>query len=216
MCPFSTHSNVNFPAPVSVLAFIGAVGGIVFASLSAATAAFLGKGRLVRWIGYVAGTGIVLYTLMLAGLSLASRDQILSRGQEKYFCEIDCHIAYSVEGVKIERGASLPRYTVRVRTYFDPQTISARRPRGAPLTPDPREVYLVDAAGHRYPVAAQQGTPLLTALAPGDAYSTDLVFEGPADPSGTRLLLLTEKRWEQNLLIGHENSWLHRKTYLAL
>jgi hypothetical protein len=89
-------SNMNFPAPVAVLGFLAAVAGVVLSILAALTLLFVGKARWALRVGALVGTGAVVYIALLLGMSLASREVTLAPGQEKYFCEIDCHLAYSV------------------------------------------------------------------------------------------------------------------------
>ena len=40
------------------------------------------------------------YTALLLGLALATSNKTLPPGDWKYFCEADCHIAYSVDSVQ--------------------------------------------------------------------------------------------------------------------
>lgn len=88
-------------APIVVLMFLGTCGAIAFAGL-AALYGFIRKKRLVwQWAVVCALVIIAGYTGVLLVASLASSERVLARGQRKYFCEIDCHIAYSVEGVAI-------------------------------------------------------------------------------------------------------------------
>jgi hypothetical protein len=62
-----------------------------------------------KWVGLGAGAfGIALfcaYVLVLLGVSLTSHEKLLTPGERKYFCEIDCHIAYSV--VSVEETSAL-------------------------------------------------------------------------------------------------------------
>ncbi len=51
--------------------------------------------------------------------------------------------------------------------------------------------------------------------APGDAYFATVVFDLPEGEREPRLLL-TSGEWETRLLIGHENSFFHRKTLFRL
>jgi hypothetical protein len=142
-----------------------------------------------------------------------SRSRVLAPGEEKHICEIDCHLAYSVVSSKAE---SLPtgqvRQTVTVKVRFDEATISARRPRTAPLNPNSRYVALVDAQGHQYPGSTDG---LRRPLIPGESYTTDLVFEIPAGAEGVRLVLRNNDA-ETTFIIGHENSLLHGTTTFAL
>jgi len=157
------------------------------------------------------GTGVYVVIFLIA--SLTSRSRVLAVGEEKHICEIDCHLAYAVAATKSE---SLPngmvRHTVTVKVRFDEGTISSRRPRDATLTPNSRYVALVDDAGHRY---AGSTDGLKRKLIPGESYTTDIVFEVPADANGLRLVLRNNEP-ETAFIIGHENSLLHRKTTFAL
>ena len=158
------------------------------------------------------------------------RSRLLALGEEKYFCEIDCHLAYSLLGVSTEPAAAqstqgqppsqpaLTHYVVTIRTRFDETTISPSRPKDAPLAPSPRTIYLEDTSGHQYFPTAQQGTPLLTPLKPADSYTTKLAFDVPLNvsPKNLRLLITTTPAWPDRIVIGDENSLLHHKTYFAL
>jgi hypothetical protein len=157
--------------------------------------------------------GAIVYFALLFGFSAGSRETVLAHGQEKYFCEIDCHLAYSVVDVKTQPAG---RYVITLRTRFDETTTSPSRPKDATLTPSPREVRLLDSAGHEYAPVTSAGTPLLTPLKPADSYTTQLEFNLPQDAIGLRLLIKTAPQWPNHVVIGDENSWLHKKTYFAL
>ena len=220
-------------APIVVLLFL-ATGVLLLLSL---VVVFYGA---VRHSGFFARLGALAvgaissgYLLLLCGVSLASSEEVLPPGGWKYFCEIDCHIAYSVVGAQTAAalGPELQQVRaqgtfqlVRVKTWFDEKTISAHRGNG-PLTPNRRKVFLVDDTGRRF-LASRDGesaiarmtgasTPLVEPLRPGESYTTDLVFDVPSDARGLRLLI-TEDDPETRLLIGHENSLLHKKIYLGI
>jgi hypothetical protein len=209
-------SNMNFPAPLAALGFLAACGGTVLSLGAAAVAAFIGKPRFARWMLMGIGAGAISYTGMLAGFSLASRPRMLARGQEKYFCEIDCHLAYSVVDVKAEPGTESWRYVITLRTRFDQTTISPSRPKDAPLVPSPREVRLVDGQGREFAPVDVSGVPLFTPLKPADSYATQIQFEAPQNASQLRLLLRSAPQWPNHFVIGDENSLWHKKTYFAL
>jgi hypothetical protein len=151
----------------------------------------------------------------------------------KYFCEIDCHIAYSVQSVDgaASIGGELRQLTskgnfivVGVKSWFDPQTISPRRGDG-PLTPNGRHVTLVDNDGRLIAPSPQQekvlealrlhSIPLRTELRPAECYVSYFVFELPASAGEPKLLLTTTDE-ETPMLWGHENSWFHKKIYFGL
>jgi hypothetical protein len=212
-------SNMNFPAPLAVMAFLAAAAGVVLALAAAAIAWFARKPKLARACLLTVSAGAAVYAALLFGFSLASRPQILTRTQEKYFCEIDCHLAYSLLDVKTEPAAGATHYVVTIRTRFDETTTSPTRPKDAPLTPSPRTVLLIDdSSHHQYRPVAQEGTPLETPLKPSDSYTTQLAFEVPptTNPKNLRLLITTTPGWPDLVVIGDENSLLHHKTYFAL
>jgi hypothetical protein len=204
--------NMNFPAPLALLGFLFACGGLFVALASILIFWFARKPKFARVAGYAIVAGAAVYCVLLLGFSFASRATTLARGQEKYFCEIDCHLAYSVVDVKSKPG----RYFVTLRTRFDETTISPSRPKDATLTPSPRDVRLLDDAGREYAPVAIEGTPLLTPLRPADSYTTQLEFDVPKEATVLRLLLNTTPGWPDHVVIGDENSWLHKKTYFAL
>ena len=146
-------------------------------------------------------------------------------GEEKYFCEVDCHLAYSVVDVRQSKvlGDGASRATARglfrvvtLRVRFDPETTSSRRPRSVRVVAECGATYRPDPAGQRA-LETQQGvsTPLTAPLRPGESYTTRLVFDLPEKARDPRLLI-TESDWITRLLVGHENSPLHRKTSFRL
>ena len=157
------------------------------------------------------GAGVYVVLFLLA--SLTSHNRVLAVGEEKHICEVDCHLAYAVASTKSE---SLPngrvRLTVTVKVRFDEETISSRRPRDATLTPNSRYVALMDDAGHQYPGSTDG---LRRKLIPGESYTTDVVFDVPAEAKGLRLVLRNNDP-ETAFIIGHENSVFHGKTIFRL
>jgi len=212
----SAASNMNFPAPLAVMGFLALSLGVFVAIVAVVIFWFARKPRLARVAGFAIGGGIVVYFALLLGFSASSHETLLARGQEKYFCEIDCHLAYSVVDVKAQDEGGLHDYIVTLRTRFDETTTSPNRPKDAPLTPSPREVRLIDADGHRYDVVSSAGTSLMTPLTPASSYTTQLEFRFPKDARGLRLLIETVPGWPDRLVIGDENSLGHKKTYFAL
>jgi hypothetical protein len=113
---------------------------------------------------------------------------------------------------------------VTLKTRFDEETISPRRG-DAPLHPNPRRATVRDAGGRVYEVSEEGrdalateggvGMQLDTPLRPGESYTTELVFDVPADARDP-VLLLNESSPETRFIIGHENSPLHRKTEYGL
>jgi len=59
------------------------------------------------------------------------------------------------------------------------------------------------------------GKPLTAPLRPSESYTTDIVFDLPADVKSATLLV-NEGDFVTHFIIGHENSFLHRKTRFRL
>jgi hypothetical protein len=119
-------SNMNFPAPLAVLGFLAAIGGLFLAVASALIFWFARKPRFARITTIVAGVAAVVYITLLLSFSAASHETALAHGQEKYFCEIDCHLAYSVLDAHTQPDGHL---VVTLRTRFDETTTSPNRPK---------------------------------------------------------------------------------------
>jgi len=221
-------------APLTVMAFLGTAAFLAIAGAAALVAFWMRK----KWIG-IGATLLAFaltcgYALVLVGVSLTSHEKTLAPGENKYFCEMDCHIAYSVVnfaeakalGDKSQQTLASGRFViVRLKTWFDPSTISAHRG-DSPLAPNPRHPVLVDAAGQQFPQSSQgqaalakvrgATTPMSQLLRPGESYVTDLVFDVPVTSRDLRLFVGDDLAMPDRVLIDHENSPLHKKIFLAL
>jgi len=203
-------------AILGVIALLGSglvVGGL---ALGAIVSLVRGSRPLARWIG-LAAIGVVSYLAILLGFAGMSREKVLLMGEEKYFCEIDCHLAYSVVGVDREPLAGGTRYVVQVQVRFDPGTISPHRG-DSPLTPNPKRARLVDSQGRFYDpsVAAPRAlAELATPLRPGESFVTPIAFDVPTDGHSV-WLLIEEADPITAVIIGHENSLGHHKTRFGL
>ena len=211
-------------APLAVVAFLGTAGLLALVALVLLFALWARK----KWIGIGAGAFALAllsgYLLILLGVSLTSHEKLLAPGERKYFCEIDCHIAYSVSGVEetamlgdeLHQTAATGRFViVHLKTWFDPSTISPHRGNGE-LSPGLRRVVLVDRHGTEFPLSASAQQVLTQPLRPGESYVTDLVFDIPSNARDLRLFVGDGYDLPDRLLIGHEDSYLHKKIYLAL
>lgn len=209
-------------APFVVLAFLGTGFVLVVGAVSAGIAYAARRLRLAQWIGAAVLAVAAGYAILLVGASLLSRDRTLTPGERKYFCEIDCHIAYDVTSSEPagDRGRA-----VTLRTWFDPSTIAPFRG-DAPLSPGPRTVYILDDAGRRYDPSPEAttawqkahggSTPLGRELRPGESYTTTLVFGLSSGVGAARLYVGDPPGGIEKVLIGHENSPMHGKVYLAV
>ena len=227
------NTNVNLAAPIGVMAFLGTGFLIFVAALVLIQSLIVRKPRRARIVLIVMIVISGAYLAAILAFSLVSREKILARGEEKHFCEIDCHLAYSI--VSTRQSKDLGRspnqsnargiYTVvTIKTRFDETTIAPWRGNGL-LYPNSRALTLFDERGNKYPPSPEgqralealqsSGTPLTTPLRPGESYTTELVFDLPPDVKNATLLI-NEGDFVTHFIIGHENSPLHKKAKFQL
>lgn len=226
--------NFQGSAAFAALSFLGLA--LVEGMVVVATVVLFARGRrkVAARVAAAGAAAAAIYVTTLLAFSLTSRDEVARHGQEKYFCGLDCHVAYSVVGSREARslgngdGRTASRGVFRVVTLavrFDEDTICQRRPRDLALTPNPPRIRLVDESGasHAVDAAGQSAleaaegtqTALSRPLKPGEGYRTQLVFDVPGSARDLRLLL-TDDLFVTRFLIGHENSLLHKKVFLSL
>lgn len=228
------YTNVNFSAPLGVVALLGSGFLLFVAGLALVYSLARKKFGLTKFTVLTAVMVCAVYLAAVLIFSFASSEKLLARGEEKHFCEIDCHLAYSISdvqqpkdlaevGVKSAPGEFNTAglfWVVTIKTRFDETTISANRGDGL-LYPNPRIVSVVDESGREYlpsPPAQSAlensnaaGTRLTVPLRPGESYSSTFIFDLPSDVNKPSLLI-READWITHLLIGHENTPLHKKT----
>lgn len=225
-------TNVNLAAPLGALALLGT--GCLFLLLALAFVFTLVK-RKFRANKLVLSAGVLIaaaYIGVLLIFSFTSNERALARGQEKHFCEIDCHLAYSIVDVKDSRTLGIPLQataagtfrTVTIKTRFDENTISPSRGDRL-LYPNSRVLTLIDDQGRKYLPSPEgqrvleqnksAGTALSAPLRPGESYTTTVVFDLPADARNPSLLI-NEGEWLTHFVIGHENSPFHKLTKFQL
>jgi hypothetical protein len=220
-------------APAVVILFLATASLLFSGGMVAAVLATRGRLRPARRVVEAMAVILVIYFGALLTHSLTSKDLVLEPGQLKYFCEVDCHLAYSVEGVRsvksVGSGAAAIQapgsfVIVSLKTWFDPNTIGPSRGDG-PLRPNPRTIRLEDAAGRSYAVSAaaekavagdsDARSLLARPLRPGESYTTELAFELPGPATEARLLI-SEDVAEASFIVSHENSLFHRKIWFRI
>lgn len=204
-------TNTNMAAPFSALGFLAGAVTVVFGIAAAAIAFATGHKIIARSLAIVLAIESVLYVALLVGYSETSKEVVLAPGAEKYFCELDCHLAYTVTAVRRDGNSVV----VALRTRFDEHSIAPWRG-DAPLAPNPREIQVVDADGHMYAPHQSRGPTLTTPLRPGQSYTTEFTFNIPVDSRDPRLVLLSKNTVPERVMIGNENSFLHRKVSFRL
>ncbi len=223
------YTNVNLAAPIGALLFLGTAFLIVSLVLLLVFSLITEKFSLAKFSTLAIALIAVLYLSLLMVFSWTSTEKVLARGEEKHFCEVDCHLAYSIldsqSPKSLGTAPNQPTATglfrvITIKTRFDQKTISPTRGDSL-LYPNSRVLVVSDAQGKEYfPVTEaerflrglnQTGTPLTTPLRPGESYQTTVVFDLPADIQSPTLLIHEGER-ETRFVIGHENSVLHKKT----
>ena len=218
---------------IAALGFLAAVFGTGGLIVLCGLGVVLQKPLLAKFAGAVACLVVIAYGALLVAFSAASPERTLALGSEKYFCDLDCHLAYSVQSVEHPQVVGSPpdavtargRFSVvMLRVRFDETTISPHRG-DSPLYPENVHLAVVDVGGRRYEPRsdaqralerAQGSTVSFTQpLRPGESFTKAFVFDLPADVRRPRLLL-TDPIVVTPFLIDHENSFFHKKTYLRL
>jgi hypothetical protein len=226
------YTNVNLSAPIGALAFL-ATGFLFFVAGVALVYSVVKRKFGLTRASVVAMAAIgVMYLSVLLVFSFSSSDQLLARGEEKHFCEIDCHLAYSIADVRetktLGEGSNAVNAggvfrVITIKTRFDENTITPTRG-NSPLYPNSRVLTLITEDGRKYsPSPAGQAalasqlsvTPITNPLRPGETYTTMVVFDLPADVRNPTLLL-QEGNPATHFIIGHENSPFHKKSRFQL
>lgn len=222
------YTNGNFESHMAALCFLGTMS---LAALLVIATVFLLFTR-PAWARYsLLAIALLLagYAALLGFFSWASYDRTVARGDEKFYCGMDCHIAYSLQNVERTKtigdtAAQGEFYLITVRSHFDERTIAPWRG-DSPLRPDPPTLTLIDHDGRSYPLSCagqrawemthSHAHTLSDDLRPGESYQTTWVFDVPTDIQSARLLA-GWNGFPSYVLIGDEASPRHEKTYLGL
>jgi hypothetical protein len=211
---------------MNVLLLLGTVIGV--AGLMLAGILSLAMGARLRAV--LLGVGAVSWAGLYGGgvlvASLLSHETVLPAGASKRFCGFyfDCHL-----GVAVLSDATVPAIEGRRAsgTYHVLTLRFSSNARRATLTPYDLRIQLVDANGVRYErdraaesaLAGGRSVELARPIPAGGAYTVPVVFDLPRGAELPRLFIgegLGIDRIIEGVLVGDEDSFLHRKTMLAL
>lgn len=159
-----------------------------------------------------AGVLVTLYGLAIALPALMGRTRILDAEQELSFCGLDCHLHVGVIMARAEPALeddASTRVAVVVQVRSDAVQVPDR--------PSLLRVRLVDRLHREYaPEPAPDGAdPFARNLAAGESYARTLTFVLPADAEALGLRV-TWRAWPDYWVLGPANTFLRRKTLLAL
>ena len=115
------NTNVNLEAPVAVLALLGTGFLIFVVGIVLVQSLIVRKRRRAKFALVAISAILALYACAILIFSFASHNKLLARGEEKHFCELDCHLAYSIVSVTqapLPNNQTIPTI-VTVKTRFD-------------------------------------------------------------------------------------------------
>src|SRR5436853_6853182 len=90
------NTNVNLLAPVGALALLGTGFVLFVASIFLIQSLIVGKRQRAKIVLVAMVAVCCLYLAAILIFSLGSHENLLARGEEKHFFELDCHLAYSI------------------------------------------------------------------------------------------------------------------------
>jgi hypothetical protein len=217
---------------LGILMLLVSFGLVVLVAASFVVARLARRPPPVRNVALATGGWALVYLATLVGTSLASEPRVLDVNEDKKFCGfyLDCHLQLAVAGVDTARALGPAAAPVRATGVFVVVTlrVSSDAKRADMRFIGPRLV-VRDAAGRTFErVAAAEAAvaaggapaePLTRVVSAGDAFLTTVVFDLPADAAEPRLFAsdgFWAERIVERLLIGDEDSFLHRRTAFRL
>ncbi len=178
------------------------------------------------------GGWLAAYVATVVIVSLSSEERVLGPGEPNRFCGfyLDCHAMVTVR--EVERTPTLGEGDHQIRAGGEFYVITVERSSDADRVPiglAQPEAVVFDAEGRRYRrstlgeaalarVVGEQ-PPLGRAVRTGEAYSTRLVFDLPANVRDPKLHVAERDllaRLSELFLIGDEDSLFHRPTLFRL
>jgi hypothetical protein len=178
--------------------------------------------RRARNVALALFSGVVLYAAVLVSVSLFSQERVLTMHQDRCFDDWCLSVEQVVQQPTIGVAPTMVRahgafYLVTVRVSSRAKAISQRALDA--------QVYLLDARGQRFDPSApgqqaldatgQGGQALSSELAPGGSFTRIIVFDLPRGSSHLALVV-THGQFPDLLVIGSEQSFLHKPTIIEL
>ena len=206
-----------------LLTTVLALGGL---ALGAVVSITMGLRLRAAALAAVAAGVTAMYGAGLVGTSLASHDDVLPVGATKRFCGfyLDCHLGVTVVDAQSRSSVGARRASGSYRVITLRVSSNAVR---VTLQPERLRVMLLGANGTRYArdlaaereLAGGRDVALERAIEAGGAYDVTVVFDVPDDVRADWIHVAEGRGPDmivEGILIGDEDSFLHRKTLLAL
>ena len=155
----------------------------------------------------LAGVVVTLYGLGIALPALLTPTNVLAPSEELSFCGFDCHLHVAV--VAAESDPAGTRVLIGIQVRSDAVQ--------APEHPSLLRIRLVDRAAREYAAEPmpEGGEPFVQVLEAGQSYTRTLSFVLPAG-AGVQGLRVTWRVWPDYWVLGPGNTFLRRKTLLAV
>ncbi len=222
------NALAQYGLPIQALAGVAGIVGLVVIGHALKS----GLHRRVRVVATTLLAAAFGYVSLVAAVSMSSQERVLPMGVAKRFCGfyLDCHAMVSVVDVEFAETLGMgPQAATASGTFYVITLERSSDARGVPIGLSRPVAEIVDADGQRYApsppgMRALETTdgvqpPLGTPVLEGSPYRVKLVFDLPEGVASPRLRI-HESDWLARLsemfLIGDEDSFLHKKTLLAV
>jgi hypothetical protein len=209
---------------MGVLLMVMTIGGLLIAGILLGVSV----ARQITWLRnfVLGGVGVWLffYFALLFGFSAASEERNLGLNEPKEHCGfyLDCHMHTAVSRVRRtktigNKTADGEFYIVKVKVFSD--AIAAT------LGLEAVDAHVVDDRGRTYcrDIMAESNLPrqpdFEKRISPVESLEKEIVFDLPAHVENPRLDIREGHRIErliEAVLIGDEDSFLHRRAYFTL
>jgi hypothetical protein len=171
------------------------------------------RGRRIRGIAWAIFICLLVYAILLVGVSLTSETRTLALGTDKCFDDWCATVtgAQSLPKLSAPPGMKLVAVTLRV----------SNRARQAAFRPSQPRVRLALASGealapsavalHEFETQAGTQQNLAKRIMAGDSFQTTLVYDVPVVTREASVVLLEGPALLTSVLVGDENSVFHKK-----
>lgn len=181
----------------------------------------IGKVSLIKYAAAVCLVWFAAYAILLVGVSLMSSEHLLVKGESKRYCGfyLDCHMATAVSDVKSQkeykgRTAYGKFMIVGIEVSSDARRASLRL-----VAPEFR---ILGEGSNVYEPVKVLSTPTEVfekRITPDERIKGEIVFEVPESLKKPRLDIRMSDPIDvafESILIGDEDSLLHKRTYFSL
>ena len=188
-----------------------------------------GRTALSHKLLLIGGGWAVAYLSLLLVTSLTSEEVVLDPGQRKAFCGfyLDCHLGVAIEDVTTTKRIASPEQDLVANGLFHRVTVAVSSDaKQAALSMSGPDAVLIDVQGRRFfrnrlaeAALSDPSATFATPVEAGQHITRTFVFDVPPSAEGLKLHVTKGdalERLVEALLIGDDDSLLHRRTLLKL